>query len=433
MPERGLHSFIDEPPACIRFYPSNPDFFVVGTYHLTPDPPDEFQHLRTAERSKVKFGSLRFHFLQRNPLISTTIHRERTPYAILDLAFCPFDPSLLAVATSTGRVALCRFGLQDPANLSFAWERDINAFNESISVTSLAWFPERSYVLAVTGTEGHVKIIDPNSQPVKTIWDWQAHSDNVWCAAWYNPRFGGKRLLTTGGDDSKISVWDIDPLVTRPDLFSDASRGKLPANHLLQACGQRWAEDTKTHKAGVTALLQLADKILLTGSYDEYVRIVKLTENSNQCITIAKRKLDGGVWGLRLIGEMRLDKEHPGWRAFFVLASCMAAGPRVLKVGHDANGQWEIRLVEEFKEHESLNYASDIQPLKEGDDPTKRILVTTSFYDMRVCVWEKQFGSAVECWEPICCQENSSDIQNIEITKSTRPDNFGQLVLRELN
>ena len=67
------------------------------------------------------------------------------------------------------------------------------------------------------------------------------------------------------------------------------------------------------------------------------------------------------------------------------MASCMHAGARVIEVEGSRDGEWGINVLGEFREHESMNYASDVWP---GSGEERAWIVSTSFYDRRLCLWE---------------------------------------------
>lgn len=155
------------------------------------------------------------------------------------------------------------------------------------------------------------------------------------------------------------------------------------------------------HTAGVTAILPLPlplvddAPILLTGSYDEGLRVYHATRRGE---VLAEQGLGGGVWRLQLLESTT----GPGFndseaieRSFLVLASCMHAGTRVVRVtqkGLDQTSEWGIVVLAEFTEHESMNYASDVWKVsgrKSGEmsGPRELVCVSSSFYDRRVCVW----------------------------------------------
>lgn len=59
----------------------------------------------------------------------------------------------------------------------------------------------------------------------------------------------------------------------------------------------------------------------------------------------------------------------------------------------DGQDEWRFHVLAKFEEHESMNYGSDVQPeLKEKkkereEKERKKKIVSTSFYDRRLCLW----------------------------------------------
>ena len=76
-----------------------------------------------------------------------------------------------------------------------------------------------------------------------------------------------------------------------------------------------------------------------------------------------------------------------------MLASCMHAGSRILSLCKGENGTWMFEVVAKFDEHASMNYGSDMQPC-EGD---VKSIVSTSFYDKLLCLWQFDIGSIRDC------------------------------------
>lgn len=152
--------------------------------------------------------------------------------------------------------------------------------------------------------------------------------------------------------------------------------------------------DARTHGAGVVAILPLpgVESIMLTGSYDCSLRVydAKLPRRGN---VLAEEELGGGVWRLKLLNHTEAELDEGREKStFLVLASCMHAGARVVEIsctkGKDQEataGDWDIEVLAQFEEHESMNYGSDVMPttMAKGE----RIFVSTSFYDKRLCVW----------------------------------------------
>jgi hypothetical protein len=134
--------------------------------------------------------------------------------------------------------------------------------------------------------------------------------------------------------------------------------------------------------------------LILTGSYDDHLRVYDPVKRSVH--HEGDFDLGGGVWRLKFLPngcfnfqDSRSDTKHPGlWR---VLASCMYAGAQILQLEHHDSG-WTCTTVANFKEHKSMNYASDYHYgtwKGEGGGKEQRLLiVSTSFYDKLLCVWE---------------------------------------------
>lgn len=164
------------------------------------------------------------------------------------------------------------------------------------------------------------------------------------------------------------------------------------------------------HEAGVTAILPLplgteaGKDLLVTGSYDDHVRVFAVhdyrPDQNTRPKALAEKNLGGGVWRLKFL-DRESEKVEGGHRVFKVLASCMHAGARILEIEGDKEGEWTIKVLARFEEHESMNYGSDVQPVKrrgwrglqkeelEEDRKVKaRNVVSTSFYDRRLCVWK---------------------------------------------
>ena len=233
--------------------------------------------------------------------------------------------------------------------------------------------------------------------------DLNNHGDlEAWTLAFSPPMPTSKTMpqtLYSGGDDSKL----------RCLAFPSLASLRHPINEIV-AASPGGAKGMRGHDAGVTAILPLplgteaGQDLLVTGSYDDCVRVFAVHdyrpgENSRPKV-ICEKNLGGGVWRLKFL-DRESEKVEGGHRLFRVLASCMHAGARILEIEGDKEGQWTIKVLARFEEHESMNYGSDVQPVKrkdwrgiqveelEADRAVKaRNVVSTSFYDRKLCVWK---------------------------------------------
>ncbi|KAL9114122.1 MAG: hypothetical protein Q9227_001894 [Pyrenula ochraceoflavens] len=153
------------------------------------------------------------------------------------------------------------------------------------------------------------------------------HTQEAWYAA-FSPT---ANLLFTGGDD----------LAFNAHLLPPSKHWQDPEVQAIEA----WS-DTRTHGAGVTSILPLdhffptpTHFVLLTGSYDESIRLFTITTTPAPKKTLeAEHPLGGGVWRLKQLGHTWYDPPSPTIpgerRCTLVLASCMHAGVRVLSIEH---------------------------------------------------------------------------------------------------
>ena len=407
---------LDLPPSCIEVSPLNPRVFVIGTYFLHSET-EKSQHgdsqtTLTSMAGTLRSGSLILgsiseqgtdvafvdHDLESSATSTYNNGEVRssrataclgiaplktfpTPYAILDLHFSPHEPSTFAVATSTGAIYLF---LLDPTNgVHLVSLKSIQISDPSILVLSLAWKPSSSTVstLATSLSTGQIAIFDYES-PHRTLRTVKAHSLEAWMVAWsVLPDTGGVTVLYSGGDDSALCRHSENLLLQDVQVDEDDS---------VENAYEPMGSDTKTHGAGVTAILPVLtsrsgdQEFLLTGSYDEYIRLLEPASKRRRSKVLAEKRLGGGVWRLKLL--RKVDRTLNGGIRMVVLASCMHAGASVLEVSQSREGAWTILIMAKFEEHQSMNYASDAcTRLDHGLESL--IVLSTSFYDKKLCVW----------------------------------------------
>ncbi|KAI0121640.1 hypothetical protein BJ170DRAFT_675889 [Xylariales sp. AK1849] len=404
---------LDLPPSCIEFCTSHPDFFVVGTYNLQRDEEavqegnaeqDKEDDEAASRQSQNRNGSLLVFRLQGDELqhIQTLLH----PSAILDLHFHPqLDKTdVLVVVSSTGSLSFFRLDPfpEDSAKYltELATHRPLGG-EEDVLFLSCCWHPGIADLLAITTSACKVHVLRVDDLWNVYVTDQDAsgsatltHALEAWTAA-FSPivsrgvadsaRDEETFTIYSGGDDSML-LQTFGSYQPKADGIDETFQYASPPIR------------TKGHQAGVTAILPLAvnldggASILLTGSYDDHIRAYAAWDTRPNTIIVAsrllaERNLGGGVWRLKLVslsGQRSRD-----WTAV-VLASCMHAGSRVLKImgTYSADyGSCEIQILARFEEHKSMNYGSDFQPGTElGGRPLR--CVSTSFYDKLLSLWE---------------------------------------------
>ena len=305
---------------------------------------------------------------------------------MLDLHFSPHRPEILAIATSTGIVEIYQLHLVRTIRLERL--RMVQAFEPTTLVLSLAWHPspQRSTELAVSLSNGNVALVD-YSQTRSVRWIKEAHSLEAWTVSWSSvigP--SGDCALYSGGDDSGLRTFSAEQLSSHvTDIDRETRSGAFLTGPDFNA---------KIHGAGVTAILPIrpsdnsSQETILTGSYDEYIRVLVLSAKGTWK-AVAEKRLGGGVWRLKQLASLGIaGAASPTEGSFRVLASCMHAGARVLEIHKTGEETWSIKVLYKFEEHESMNYGSDatiLQSQEEGTEPS--LLMSTSFYDRRLCLW----------------------------------------------
>ena len=335
-----------------------------------------------------------------------------TNSAVLDLHFHPLQQDLLAIATSTGSVEFYHLRKN---RLTHSWSHQI-ALEETL-VLQLAFISsakkppisgdeesgceddeaQSRIDYAVTLSTGDFSLASHTGTGLfeNSNWTFQtfpAHSLEAWSVNFCKSTAAESAQIYTGGDDSTLISHALCLNV------EDGAQELWSAVNLVN--------DRKTHQAGVTAILPVRTddedlrEILLTGSYDETVRVYYPLAKPRDRV-LAEQRLGGGVWRLKHIegGHEGPTKEGmkgmEGMRRhkYLVLASCMHAGARILGI-NCKGGEWSIEVLAKFEEHESMNYGSDCQPSDglgggkgEGEGRENLICVSTSFYDRRLCVW----------------------------------------------
>lgn len=309
------------------------------------------------------------------------------PSAILDLHFHPGHPDVLAVVSSTGMLSF--FRLTESGCLTEIITHLPLGPSDGVLFLSCAWHPTFHELLAITTSDFNAHIFRIGS-------DWTVHPTSVepaashqleaWTVAFLPSKSetaantAQELTLLSGGDDSKLLASTLK--YSRRETHEDTTN-----------CIEKLypARGFKGHDAGVTSILPLATRldnqssIIFTGSYDDHIRVFSFAGPFQAPICLAEENLGGGVWRLKTVGAAKSDGNK--WEVV-LLASCMHAGARLLRVaGDQEREECEIEVLGRFEEHKSMNYGSDYAPRTDKAD-TPLQCVSTSFYDKLLCLWE---------------------------------------------
>ncbi|OAX83373.1 hypothetical protein ACJ72_02265 [Emergomyces africanus] len=453
-------TFLDQPPSCLEFCPAAPDYLVIGTYLLSESSPEN-----STGTQQSKTGTIQLFKLDSESFQLTQIHKISLPHAVFDLHFSPRDPTLFAVATNAASVCLYRL----EASHANGRSSSLSSFTSitlltsipvhddtSISALYFSWLPPPTLTtgsrgsldhdyhngqlstdgFAVSFSDGRVSVFHTNSpsheisKESMTEIALPGEPVEVWFTTFHygNSLSGGKQLMLLSGDD--FGGLRVHQFAGDGEGEGEGEGNVEGKEHGGEQGGVVWTDGqfpvqtvearvgSRHHGAGITAILPLftegGETVLLTGSYDEYLRVYKLTGRGSVLASVlAEERLGGGVWRLKVV--TKLEEEPLGMEAFsnmrrersyLVLASCMHAGVRIVKVTCSTvaqegdglgMGRWDIKVLAQFTEHESMNYASDVwrgSDMGGGDNQTEEervcslLCVSSSFYDKKICVWK---------------------------------------------
>ncbi|KJY02540.1 hypothetical protein TI39_contig43g00002 [Zymoseptoria brevis] len=427
---------LDLPPSCIAFCPPQPRLFVVGTYYLHPreeqdtssshaggskadseidasqssnDNDDDDEVVQSKEpRPQKRSGSLILFDLDPETSQVTLLQTLPISSAVLDIQWrlCPSSstvssPPLLATATSTGSVhfhTLTSSSSAAPCELQHISTHQLTDQTTELCLY-FAWHPTRPDIFGATFNDGSVKMYStspihsptsPNKVTIQHIATLPSHSLETWFLS-FSPTTtsDNSSSVYTGGDDGVLLVSSLPPF---HDTDSEAIN--LPTR----------LRDRKSHQAGVTSIQTLptasqSRELVLTGSYDDHIRLLSLPMPgyTGRVQVLAELNLGGGVWRLSFLFP---PEQTDAGLEMMMLASCMHAGTRIVRLhrpaqsgggGGEDEGEWEFEVLARFEEHQSMNYGSDVQPgvgVEDGKGRRRRKIVSTSFYDRLLCVWD---------------------------------------------
>lgn len=363
------------------------------------------------------------------------------PHAVFDIKFHLIRQHILGVAASDGSISI--YSVSKDENCEESTVPQIQHFwstsaaRPGVSALYFSWFPENWFPLAsIPYTDGFVvsfsdgktciHILEPlpgNSYDIaknkgsKKGEGWKFIGNDylperrkniepwfVALARYANPNLpGGMESYMFTGDD-------MGTLWTRSYACPEDGDHSWELEEMWPRCDYRITDDEGRHHTagGVTSILplpimHLVNKapVILTGSYDEYIRVYHATFKGS---VLAEERLGGGVWRLQIINVETIRNRAAAFGEpvseirYLILASCMHAGTRIVKVTWKRTrltdleiGDWDIEVLAQFTEHESMNYASGVW--RGGNDATtgtELVCVSSSFYDKRLCLWKVQ-------------------------------------------
>jgi diphthamide biosynthesis protein 7 len=172
-------------------------------------------------------------------------------------------------------------------------------FDPATLVLSLSWHPTNANLLGVYVVDTNVAV----KEALDTGKEILTHDLEAWTLVFAHD---GKAIYS-GGDDASLRFSTLaDPATSTSS--KTAEEGKEEEEEGKEGeeddfTPLQW-QDRRSHQAGVTAILPLAsgDNILITGSYDDNIRVLHAPLQGRKQV-LAEENLEGGVWRLKLLTE----------------------------------------------------------------------------------------------------------------------------------
>ena len=366
-------------PCSIESFSQNCGYFACGMYEL----------IDQAEQNRI--GEIECYKVTTNRPIQS-ISSVKFDSGVLDMKICCGDPDLLAVALSNSKLNIYSWVFEnDEPNLKILTSiSDING-SEGLFL-SVAWsesnyLNSQSLKLAISTQSGSILIYDYNQESISQslIFSSVHTMFNEAMPAWivtFDIHSTGNRFLS-GGDDCTMKIWDL----------------RINNNKPIH-------NDSKTHQAGVTTAQwhPELEHIFVTGSYDEYIRIWDdrqlkkpiIEEHTGKYSALVLNSflihftLAGGVWRTKW-------KTMKSNNRSYLAVSCMQGGSAIYDVNNliDSKITWQqlYHHIDDSSNH--LAYGIDFlnDDDHENEMKSKLVVVSCSFYDNSLSVWEGEIDS----------------------------------------
>lgn len=253
----------------------------------------------------------------------------------------------LAQAGADGAVTVYALTTGDETRLEVAAHGDVAG---DALCTCVDWAPRAGDPLAVSASDGYLRLVALADAGVTVVHEWLAHELEMW-AAHYDVWSG---VLYSGADDSYFKGWDV------------REGGDEPA----QAFGNR-----REHGAGVCCVRSSPHRehVVLTGSYDGNVRLWDVRAPGAPPVVTTRVDCGGGCWRASW---------HPE-RATDVAVAAMHGGAALVSVDASA-GDAAVSVL--YAGHGSFVYGADwFRGVTAPGQPD--LVATCAFYDKSLHLW----------------------------------------------
>ncbi|KAK7885475.1 hypothetical protein LTR67_010268 [Exophiala xenobiotica] len=443
----------------VAICPEHPEYMVIGTYSLLK-PDSQRSYAGQTRQGTLQVLTVSPEFRPKYAgMLPPQLDRISFPSAVVDIHFHPSDGTLLGVATSNAQVHIFRFikhgdvlGRRVITTLLPLGSVTVSGSDEhglTALVTQFTWFPDlhsrgvlgisdvQDISFAAVTSFGETKIVRTSVARIKDLYDQRVgpdqdlpplpvtivdvhkHDLEAWTVATValpspDESENGTiyRMILSGGDDSAL----IASAIELPNPRSEPGAPSVSTSDPMSPTAMPLWKDRRNHTAGVVAILPLPQltiwseaglehndrKIipLLTGSYDEHLRVFGIDPRTYRATFKTEMRLAGGVWRLKVLDHYTTTTGEQRQHHTLILASLMHAGAAIIRLTYTPSSSnaetWTINLLSTFRAgHESMVYCCDAT-LEGAENEARHVgqqeapsytVVSTSFYDMNICTW----------------------------------------------
>ena len=202
-------------------------------------------------------------------------------------------------------------------------------------------------------TKGNLNLVEMGPASFSLANTFKAHDYEVWSVLIDR---NDEQTIYSGADDCLLKMWDLRQTTDKPAGQCNVFEGGV-CSILLPERSQNWLPNYTSNQ-------------ILCGSYDE--RIYVLDKRNMKRSVAQSKKLDGGVWKMKL---------HP--TRDLLLCACMHTGAHLVDT-------LNLKSLLYYDKHglNNLVYGCDWKPKIDSSKSNTDVIATCSFYNHNLKIWK---------------------------------------------
>lgn len=411
---------LDQEPDCIAIVPEHPDYVIIGTYSLVKD------STNTSSATQRRKGSVDVIPFDKAQASEVQLARLDFDFGIYDLQFHPIWRNELGMATSHGEMWFYRVKAEydtrheklKSLSLELTWQvpvEPLHPYTGTVPIITQFSFLNldegATPILAATSSFGKTRLVkapvgghNPILSQNKLI-----HANRESIEAWATTTVidqENKKIYVISGDD--ISQLLISAVEANTISDTNAQIDVSALDSVLLFTNKR------LHEAGIVSITNIgkhpilpaeqtskwanaSGTLILTGSYDEHIRLFLFATPTNaepmvKFEKLAELNLGGGVW--RIISLDQYTTHEGNEHEYILLIAGHFGGALIVRLSisrddaRDSDWEYDFHIEKRFEGHgeEGLVYA--VAGKQDKINARKWDVISASFYDKKICNWD---------------------------------------------